>query len=436
MVGDTVISINYLGDWGSQFAMIAAHWPKVRPSDEVWSRCSDLEKINLLTNCYVEANAIAKDDLDFRAKSRQIFVEMEKELIAGHLNSERLRFWNEVRQISVRHLDEFYRQLRIKFDVLSPESENVKRADELIDELFKKGIAQLTADGMTVVKDERIEGYAAIRKSDHSTLYLSRELASILRREALYAADAYLFVVDRAQSRHFEFLKCLLSVIGRDDLAARIHHIPFGRVKGLSTRKGRTEAVDEIIDRGRELAADFVRNSKTIKVDESEICDVAQNLSISTVIVNDLKRSRNSEYLFSFKDAFQMNQRNALLLQMKHSRLVSLEKRNEELRTELDAKGDREAGLELELDEEARRLVTHLWQFDEALFSSWRKMDPCHVTVYLLQLANLIGSASASLRVLGEPHDRALSRLLLFSATRAVLNKGMKLIGVEPLDQM
>lgn len=50
----------------------------------------------------------------------------------------------------------------------------MKKAHELIDGLLNKGIARLAADGITIVKDDRIEGYAAIRKSDNSSLYLSR----------------------------------------------------------------------------------------------------------------------------------------------------------------------------------------------------------------------------------------------------------------------
>ncbi|VDK18302.1 unnamed protein product [Anisakis simplex] len=320
----------------------------------------------------------------------------------------------------------------------------------------------------------------------------SRELASILWRDAEFSADKYVFVVDRAQSRHFEFLKCLLNICGKEELANKIEHVSFGRVKGLSTRlktrkfcsdlscvfmlqlamicrsiestskdnpepllrKGRTEAVDEIIQHGCHDAAKFVRNSQTIKIDESEIDDVAMNLSLSTVIVNDLKRSRTSEYVFTFKNAFRMNsQGNALLLQTKHSRLRSLEERNDDLLRELDnlSKTDDSSGpcgissgidnfdLELDLNSsaEADRLVAHLWKLDDALLNSLQKADACHLTVYLLKLANLTGSASASLRVLGEAdHTRALSRLLLLSASRSVLSQGMQLIGVEPLKKM
>lgn len=46
--------------------------------------------------------------------------------------------------------------------------------------------------------------------------------------------------------------------------------------------------------------------------------EVAKNLSLSTIIVNDFKRGRKKDYVFSFSDAFKMNINNGLLLQVFH----------------------------------------------------------------------------------------------------------------------
>ena len=49
-----------------------------------------------------------------------------------------------------------------------------------------------------------------------------------------------LYVVEAGQQLHFQRLKGILRVLGHCDLADRIEHVRFGKIRGLSTRKGRS----------------------------------------------------------------------------------------------------------------------------------------------------------------------------------------------------
>ncbi|TKR92078.1 hypothetical protein L596_006795 [Steinernema carpocapsae] len=428
-----IVSINHLGDWGTQFAFLASGWPMVRPIASQWESMPDSERIRHLTDCYVQANQRAKENPQYRAEVRELFAKMEQDLTQNRQSKE-LELWQEIREISLRYLNGFYKRFNVSIDNFIGESEYVKETNKCVDQLKAQGIVYRNGEGLLVM-DEGIEGkYAILRKSDGSTVYLSREIACILHRDHLFKADAYWYVVDRSQQRHFEQLRQILDRIGRSDLAEKIHHIAYGRVIGLSTRKGRTEAVEEIVNKGRKLALDYVSRSPTVRVtDPKEYMAVAENLATSTVIVSDLKRAKKSEYRFSFDNAFAENQNNAVLLQERHSRLCSIEEHNAHLRSSLD---ELTVDPELETNPETVRLVDQLRGFEDALVSAFEKNEAAQLTVYLMRLANIAGSAASALQIRDQTGDVAKQRLLLLSATRRVIAEGMALLGLDPLKKM
>ncbi|KHJ84748.1 DALR anticodon binding domain protein, partial [Oesophagostomum dentatum] len=351
----------------------------VRPSDSFWNKCSDVDKIRTLTDCYVVANKRCKADEDFRDKVRDTFAEME----------DSMEKWQ-------------------------CESSYVTAAHRLAADLVKDGIARLTPAGVWVVDlpSGELEEYAVIRKSDHTTLYLSRELACILDRDELFHADHYLYVVDRAQRKHFEALRTILARIGREDLAEKIEHVPYGRVKGtvdevglqhmlsFDFRLGRTEAVNDIIAKGTELALKFMKESKTTKVSQEKEDEVARQLSLSTVVFNDMKRAKSAEYEFSFKNAFDLNHNNALLLQVRHSRLCSIESNNAELLPLLEECDS----VPIETPE-FDKLAKHLARLPEVIMRSAETREPCQLIVYLIDLSHCIGQVVSQAKIKGQPVD-------------------------------
>lgn len=432
-LGDEVTSINYLGDWGTQFALIATYWPQVRPSDSFWNSSSDVDKIRTLTDCYVVANKKGKTDENFREEVRNTYVKMENDIVSGDFSSPIMQLWRDIKEISERHLNHFYSLFDIKFDKWQYESSYVSGARNLVADMLKNEVIRETSKGLWVMDlpDGELEEYAILRKSDSTTIYLSRELACILNRDELFHADQYLYVVDRAQRKHFEALKTVLRRIGKEELAEKILHVPYGRVKGLSTRMGRTEVVGEIINRGTDLALQFMKDSKTIKVPPEMEEEVARQLSLSTVIFNDLKRAKSAEYEFSFKNAFDLNHNNALLLQVRHSRLCSIEENNAELLPLLDQC----ESIPVETPDFAK-LADQIERFPQVVLDSAENFEPCQLIVYLLELSHHIGSVTPQAKVKGQPVDVAVPRLLLLSASRVALREGISLLGAPPVKAM
>ncbi|PAV77953.1 hypothetical protein WR25_20103, partial [Diploscapter pachys] len=233
-----VHSVNYIGDWGQQFALMATYWPS---ANAFWHTASETDKIKLLRDCYVVANRKIAEEEDFAGSVKEKLTQMEDSVARGDFSSEIMQLWRDIRGMSTSHLKEFYQLFDCKFDEWRYESENVVKGRQIAEELIKKNLIQQSPDGFWAAFFETGEGeekevkYDCLLSKESATLYLTREIADIISRDEKYKADSYLYVVDKNQRAHFEGLKRVLRLCGREDLAQKVVHVQFGRVHGLST---------------------------------------------------------------------------------------------------------------------------------------------------------------------------------------------------------
>src|SRR5215467_1324886 len=107
--GYRVEGINYLGDWGKQFGLVAVGF-------EEYGEPARKHEMAHLVEVYVKANACAEKDPAFDARAREFFRGMEKS------DPEAIAVWRELRETSLKDFRGIYRRLDIDFEHYEGES--------------------------------------------------------------------------------------------------------------------------------------------------------------------------------------------------------------------------------------------------------------------------------------------------------------------------
>uniref|UniRef100_A0A0P4W5B8 Probable arginine--tRNA ligase, mitochondrial n=1 Tax=Scylla olivacea TaxID=85551 RepID=A0A0P4W5B8_SCYOL len=417
-VGHEVIRINFLGDWGTQFGLLKYGY------DHQNLTASDLEEdaIAKLHRAYVWANQRAAEDPTVAQTARETFTRMEE----GHPGE--LSAWETFRTMSIRDLRRVYARLNVTFDEYHGESMYPKDAcRRVLKDMERSGLIRTAGDGRKVYQVS--PGHeVTVEKSDGSTLYLTRDVAAAEERFKQYGFTQMYYVVENGQSDHFSALFSILAALGHP-WADCLTHIKFGRVRGMSSRKGTAVGLEDLLDGARQLMGHRQDLAKTTKREARLSSDTAEELAVSSVIVGDLKQRRQRDYEFSWDKALQATGDTGVKLQYTHCRLVSLEQNcGVQYRP-----GGSTAAL---VEPMALALVKEIARFDEVLVETYHELEACVMLAYLFRLCSVTNAAFKQLQIKGAQQEVAEARLALFLAARHTLAAGMTILGLRPMQHM
>ena len=446
-LGNDVVRLNYLGDWGTQFGFLAAGLKRHRIED-----VADLSKqlddnravIKRLHEIYVDANITAASDLAFNDSAKGEFAKLEK----GDASLKKQ--WKFIRDATIHELNETYKRINVRIDVYHGESMYGGQHDFVRDVLTSKKLLAKLEDGREVVTvSDHVKGHenteqVVITKSDGSSLYITRDIAAAIDRKKSFDFDKLLYVVEKAQSRHFSNLFKILKELGYK-WYNHMQHIEFGRIQGMSSRKGNAVLLSDILDEARSKMIEQQNASINKRVDKSDInfSQIADMLAISAVICNDLKQKRAKDYQFDWKQALHSKGDSGIKLQYTHARLTSLLSKMLFINSDNTYNEDHLKLLKEStcyktlIEKEALDLVYSIAIFEEVIKSSYSELEPCILVNYLFRLCNTTSKALKTLEVKNASNlNIAHERMALFAASRAILRKGMHLLGITALNEI
>jgi arginyl-tRNA synthetase len=306
--GWDVIRVNYLGDWGKQYGLLALGFEKY--GDE---KALEIDPINHLYEIYVSINK------DLTAEKEEIKELEAAGKDASHIKNEGLdeqarRYfkamtdgeekalaqWARFRNLSITRYKETYARLNIHFDDYSGESQvKQERMDFAAKKMAEMGVSEESEGAVIVDFTKHVPGKAGkslerpiIKKKDGTALYLTRDISEMMQREEKYHFDQMIYVVASQQDLHLKQLFKIIELMGYPELAAKCQHINFGLVLGMSTRKGTVKFLDDILRDVGEKMHEVMQKNETKYEQVEDPLATADILGISSVMVQDMSGKR------------------------------------------------------------------------------------------------------------------------------------------------
>lgn len=432
-LGHTVISINHLGDWGTQFGFVWAGcsiWgkpssPTVYDLVDLYRRATSLKEQQEKVDATDTTDRALASLPNVSELARGYFLDLE----AGQEYA--VKFWRWCLEISLQYFKATYQRMGISFDHYTGESFYSDKLEATHAALKKKGLLQESQGAWGVDLGEEL-GFARISTPDGRSLYLTRDLAAALYRAEKFQFNHALYVVGAPQTLHFQQLKEILRRSG-EPCAEKIVHVAFGHVLGMKTRGGgEVVELNEFLDEAKSRALQAYHDQVTKRPPGLDEDAVATGVSLAAIIFADLSRLRIKDVQFSWDHALAFQGDTGPYVLYAYARINGIKEKAKEAGITLPDRIDPA----LICDDASFALVSRIADLDQVLQATVEECEPAHLAHYVLDLAKAVSHGYLELKVIGEATELAQARLALFEAARRILKQGLELLGITPLERM
>uniref|UniRef100_A0A1I8B2K8 arginine--tRNA ligase n=1 Tax=Meloidogyne hapla TaxID=6305 RepID=A0A1I8B2K8_MELHA len=438
-IGFSVLRINHIGDWGTQFGMLIAYLRECFPNYLV-----EKPKIEDLQTFYKESKLKFDEDAEFKSRAYQCVVKLQNG------EQEFIDAWNMICDISRKEFENIYERLDVSNLVERGESFYQSRMLSLIKEFEKEGILK-EEDGRKLMFIEGCNIPLTVVKSDGGFTYDTSDLATIKQRLFEENADWILYIVDRGQSEHLETIYAAaqkLNWYNSDE--KRVEHVQFGLVLGedkkkFKTRSGDTVKLLDLLDEGVRRAEEKLRSRETNFESDGQLIKAAESLAYGCIKYADLSQSRIADYVFSFDRMLDDRGNTAVYLLYAYTRIRSIARNAQVDRTAINNYLNKlEDGIiPLEHPREIR-LAKQILKFSDCVLNTVASLHITKICDYIYELATLFHDFYKECYVISKINKEDgteqltinYNRLVLCEVVADVMQLCFSVLGIRAIDRM
>lgn len=304
LLGNKMIGDVHLGDIGRQSGMVISEIKKRKPNlcffDKNYK--GDYPKLEItpeeLSIYYPSASNDAKENPERMEEVRKITALVD-EGIEPYIS-----MWKDIVEVSKQKIKKTYDYLNCHFDLWEGELSSLKYIKDTLKVLEPYMYESDKAKVIDVKReDDKIEFPPLIViKNDGSSIYATRDLATIYNRINLYNPDEIWYVVDMRQSMYFEqvFRASYKSKLVKEN--CKLNYYGFGTMNGkdnkpFKTRDGGVLQLNDLIKMIKDELSKRISSSSS----EEEKEEILNKLTVATIKFADLLPYRTTDYIFDLE---------------------------------------------------------------------------------------------------------------------------------------
>lgn len=430
-LGNNVIRINHIGDWGIQFGMIIAYL-HLKKSKMIQKKNIKLSKIELI---YQKAKKLFDEDKEFAKISCEYLIKLQN----NNINC--LNIWKNIVDINIKKNQKIYKLLNVSLnnENIIGESFYINMLPDIVKDLKEKKIAFKNKGATIVVLNEFRNKLGnpmgvIIQKKDGSYLYTTIDVASVKYRCKSLNADRILYFVDSRQHQHLMQVFNISLKAGYITNKVSFEHHMFGMIlnelgKPFKTRSGKTIKLYDLLKEAMHRAYILIKN-KNNSISRKRLLSLKKNIGIGAIKYFDLSKNRNTNYKFNWDDMLKLNGNTSPYIQYTYTRIVSIIKKSN-IPIRIIKKS-----LILIREKQEKKLSIQLLKFQETLFIVSEKCLPNILCNYLYELSVIFSNFYEHFNILNEKKKILLSRIKLSYLTLKTLKTGLNLLGINVMNKM
>jgi arginyl-tRNA synthetase len=432
--GHTVYRDNHVGDWGTQFG-------KLLYALETWGSEAEVTQaerpVKVLVDLYVKFHTEAESHPEIENEARLWFKKLEDG------DAEARRLWQRCIEWSWVEFDALYKRLGVTF------TENEGRGfgesyfetymPAVIEELRTKHKLQQSEGAEVAYLEEQKLPPLMILKSDGTTLYATRDLATDAFRRQKYGEGVKIInEVGAEQILYFRQLFALEQALGWFTPGQRVHigHGHYRLKTGkMSTRKGQVIWLEDVLDEATERVK---AQAKSALPDQT-----IQAIAVGAVKWHDLKREPIHDINFDYDEMLSLTGNAGPYIQYSVVRsrkilacLSTPKQSSFEIVMNLLKQKESESTIQ-EFNMSEKKLLLTLYYYFDTVKKAAEELAPHYLCTYLFELAQDFNSFYAHSQVVGESDELLRARrVTLVAAVNEVLTHGLGLLGISTVDEM